>query len=165
MMYHRTSWEADITSASYSKKPHNTGGTSAAALSWSLAEYGSLVCGVWLAYLIFVLRSGQMVSFRWNFSSAKLVIWVEYDMINSTLCTTIPPVETTEWHVVFDCLRLLYVGNWYLICGIGRASVSYATKLARISRKYHFGGIFPLIRQCRPSVLPAFYLVKSRSFT
>ena len=123
------------------------GGTSAAALSWLLAEYGSLVCGVWLAYLIFVHRSGQMVSFRWNFSSAKLAIRVEYDIINSTLCTTIPPVETREWCVVFDCLRLLYVRNWYLICGIGRASVSFATKLVRISRKYHFGGIFPLIRK------------------
>ena len=86
-----------------------------------------------------------MVSFRWNFSLAKLVIWVEYDMINSTLCTTIPPVETTKRHEVFDCLRLMYVRNRYLICGIGWASLSYATKLARILRKYHFGGIFPLI--------------------
>ena len=46
--------------------------------------------------------------------------------------------------MVFDCLRLLYIGNWSLICGIGRASISYEMKLARISQKYHFGGIFPL---------------------
>ena len=120
-----------------------------------MAEYGSLVCGVWLAYLIFVHKSGQMVS------------WVEYDMINSTLCTTIPPVETTEWHVVFDCLRLLYVRNWHLICGIGWASVAYATKLARILRKYHFSGIFPLIRQYLPKIpphIPPVTYLRTRSY-
>ena len=30
-----------------------------------------------------------MVSFWWNFSSVTLVIWVEYDMINSTLWQTV----------------------------------------------------------------------------
>ena len=129
--------------------------------------YGSLVCGVWMAYLIFVHRSGQMVSFRWNFSTAKLAVWVEYGMINSTLHTTVPPVETREWDVVFDCLRLLYVRNRYLICGIGRASVSYVTKLARISWKYHFGGIFPVTRQYLPKIpphIPPVTYLRTRSY-
>ena len=46
IMYHRARREVDMTSASYSKKTTQHGGTTAAALSWSLVEYGSLVCGV-----------------------------------------------------------------------------------------------------------------------
>ena len=54
IMYHRARREVDMTSASYSKKTTQHGGTSVAALSWLLA----LVCGVVCAGVPYALCRG-----------------------------------------------------------------------------------------------------------
>ena len=165
-IYYRASREADMISASYSKCLHNTG-VLARRHSWWWCWRE--VYRKWYStamWVVIEVGSGprEILSGRIFVRAPNKMGRIFADIMRPSVLPTVE-FETTllGWFLQYDSPHLRtnwYQNGWYLL--------QWPSKLDEASGtcgKYYFGRIFPLIDQCRPSVLPEFYFVKSRSIT
>jgi hypothetical protein len=106
IIYHHMSREANITSVLYSKCLHNT------------EVLAQRHChGRWWSTVVWCVVCDWRTLF-----SIWLGVWVEYDIRNSTMCTTIPPVELENdvlWYLtvydIYCTLPYYYFFNFSLV--------------------------------------------------
>jgi hypothetical protein len=145
---------------------YTTRGTSPAALMVMVMAWGVSYVVSTSMWVVIEVGSGprEILSGRIFVRAPNKMGRIFADIMRPSVRPTVE-FETTllGWFLQYDSPHLRtnwYQYGWYLL--------QWPSKLDEASGtcgKYYFGRIIPLIRQCRPSVLPEFYLVKSRSCT